>query len=180
MHKKPNLSGSLCSTSSRQSSSPATAPLKEVYSDLKASNWSENFAPQALNDLSVHPKKIEEVQKWLECAEQNRHQTRGPILLLTGPSGSGKTVTLRLTAKERGFDINEWVNPVDMDQCRSNRSHDNIETYMETQTALFNQFLFKASRYRSVFQSQDKRLVLVEDFPNIFLKDVSAFHEALM
>lgn len=180
MQKKPNLSG----TSSPQSASPTseltTASPNIMYNDFKSSNWVENFAPQSLKDLSVHPKKIEEIQKWLQYAEQNRHQTPGPMLLLTGPSGSGKTVTLRLIAKDRGFDINEWVNPVDVEQCRSNRAHDNIETYTESQSALFNQFLFKASRYRSLFQSQNKRLVLVEDFPNIFLKDTSAFHEALM
>lgn len=171
-----------CSGSHQPSSGKCaltTASLKIVNSQFKSSYWVDNFAPQSLNDLSVHPKKIEEIQKWLEFAEQNRHQKPGPILLLTGPSGSGKTVALRLIAKERGFDILEWVNPVDEEQSRSNRAHADVETYTESQTAIFNQFLFSASRYRSVFQSQHKRLVLVEDFPNIFLKDTIAFHEAL-
>lgn len=168
--------------SSSYQSSPkttlTTAPHKIVYSE--SSNWVENFAPQSLNDLSVHPKKIEEIQKWLEYAEQNRQQLPGPILLLNGPSGSGKTVTLRLIAMERGLDINEWVNPIDVEQYRSIRAHADNETYMESQIDLFNQFLFTASRYRSVLQSQNKRLVLVEDFPNIFLKEISSFHETLM
>lgn len=186
VHKKRNLSGSAIKNNSNcRQSSPSASELtrcsvKIINSNFKSSNWVENFAPQSLNDLSVHHKKIEEIQKWFEYAIQNRHQSAGPILLLTGPSGSGKTVTLRLVAQECGYDINEWVNPVDVEQCRSNRTHGDIETYMETQTALFNQFLFNASRYRSLFQKQNKRLVLVEDFPNIFLKDTSAFHEALM
>lgn len=185
MLKKPNLSGTANrSISQPQSSSLPTSAVTTtdliVCSDIKSSNWIDKFAPQSLDDLAVHAKKIEEIQKWLEYAEQNRHQTPGPILLLTGPSGSGKTVTLRLIAKERGYVINEWVNPVDVEQCRSNRVNNDIETYTESQTALFNQFLFNSSRYRSLYQSQNKRLVLVEDFPNIFLKDTSAFHESLM
>lgn len=35
----------------------------------------------------------------------------GAILLLTGPSGSGKTATVRVLAKDLGFQIQEWSNP---------------------------------------------------------------------
>lgn len=35
----------------------------------------------------------------------------GAILLLTGPSGCGKTATVRVLAKDLGFQIQEWSNP---------------------------------------------------------------------
>lgn len=35
----------------------------------------------------------------------------GAILLLTGPSGSGKTATVRVLARDLGFQIQEWSNP---------------------------------------------------------------------
>lgn len=56
---------------------------------------------------------------------------------------------------------------------------DDANAYSETQSEQFTQFLFRASRYSSVFESSAKRLVLVEDFPNLFLKDVEAFNTVL-
>lgn len=35
----------------------------------------------------------------------------GAILLLTGPSGCGKTATVRVLARDLGFQIQEWSNP---------------------------------------------------------------------
>lgn len=80
-----------------------------------------------------------------------------------------------------GYDINEWVTPTDVDLCRYSKGagYDERNSYIESQTDQFSQFLFRASRYNSVFLNQNKRLVLVEDFPNIFLKDADAFNEIL-
>lgn len=143
----------------------------------------ENFAPQTIADLAVHPKKIEELQQWLKQCDANRVRIPGPILLITGPSGSGKTSSLTLIAKQCGYAINEWITPVDVELQRHNKTDafrdDDANAYSETQSDQFTQFLFRASRYSSVFESSAKRLVLVEDFPNLFLKDVEAFNTVL-
>lgn len=151
--------------------------------DITSSNWVENFAPRTTADLAIHPKKIEELQNWFKQCDTNRALISAPILLITGPSGSGKTATFTLIAKQCGYSINEWVTPVDLELQRHNKHDafrdDDNNAYSETQTDQFSQFLFQASRYSSVFETSLKRLVLVEDFPNLFLKDVDAFHTVL-
>lgn len=102
------------------------------------------------------------------------------MLLLTGPSGSGKTAAIRLVAKELDFDISEWIVPVDIDLTVNNRQDDDrFNTYTENQFDKFSDFLFRSSRYVSVFATQRKRLLLVEDFPNAFIKDSEKFNEIL-
>lgn len=113
----------------------------------------------------------------------SRVRIPAPILLITGPSGSGKTSSFALIAKQFGYSINEWVTPVDVELQRHNKHDafrdDETNAYSETQSDQFSQFLFRASRYSSVFESSAKRVVLVEDFPNLFLKDVDAFNTVL-
>lgn len=79
------------------------------------------------------------------------------------------------------YDINEWITPTDVELCRHTKGtgFDETNTYTESQTDQFAQFLFRASRYKSVLIKQNKRIVLVEDFPNIFFKDPDIFNEAL-
>jgi broad-specificity NMP kinase len=37
---------------------------------------------------------------------------QAPILVLTGPPGTGKTATMRVLAKELGFQLREWITPI--------------------------------------------------------------------
>lgn len=158
------------STLADKSSSP--------YTNFSSSNWSENFAPQSIDDLAVHTKKIEEVREWLKKWELNK--STGCVLLLTGPPGSGKTATIRLIAKELDLDISEWIIPLDIDLNMNNKQEDDrVNTYTENQFDKFSDFLYRSSRYVSVFANQRKRMLLVEDFPNIFIKDSEKFNELL-
>lgn len=146
------------------------------YSNFSSSNWVENFAPQSIDHLAVHTKKVDEIREWIKKWELNKNN----VLLLTGPPGSGKTATLRLIAKELDFDVSEWITPLDIDLNRNNeQENDNVNTYTENQFDKFSDFLYRSSRYVSVFANQRKRLLLVEDFPNVFLKDSEKFSELL-
>lgn len=148
------------------------------YTNFTSSNWAENFAPQSIDHLAVHTKKVEEIREWIKKWELNRNN--GCVLLLTGPPGSGKTATLRLIAKEFDFDISEWIVPLDIDLNRNNKQDDDkVNTYTENQFDKFSDFLYRSSRYVSVFANQRKRLLLVEDFPNVFIKDSEKFSELL-
>lgn len=150
-----------------------------IYSDFKSSNWIENFAPRTKPDLAIHPKKIAEVEEWFRAIKSRTIKVAAPMLLVTGPSGSGKSATIKIIAKEFGYTISEWITPVDIEHIRRDRNDSEKITYSESQVDKFSQFLFQSSRYRSVFDTSSKRLVLVEDFPNVFIKDPASFEEVL-
>lgn len=103
------------------------------------------------------------------------------MLLITGPAGSGKTATVRVVAKEMKYELVEWITPVDVDLVRSAPSlaYNEDNMYRESQVDIFKQFLFKSSRYSSLFDSVQRRLILVEDFPNVFVRDSGGFEDIL-
>lgn len=152
-----------------------------------SASWLDNFAPRNVDDLAIHVKKIEELQRWLAgCKVETAKKRSAPILCISGPAGSGKTATLRLLARLAGFDVQEWLQPVDVEQQRGgNFGDDNHDApaFADSQTLLFEQFLHRASRYKSLFEDSSSlsgpRLVLVEDLPNVFLKDAEAFGAVL-
>lgn len=172
-----NLNGS---ANDGNSSFIVPAQVKIVHTDFKSSNWIENFAPQSRDDLAIHAKKIAELDEWFRTIKTSKAKRSSAILLMSGPSGSAKTAALRILAKEFDYAISEWVTPTDMEYTRrsTNDENDNV-TFSENQGDKFSQFLFQSSRYRSVFDTSAKRLVLVEDFPNVFIKDPSGFEEVL-
>lgn len=148
---------------------------------MKSSNWIENFAPRTKSDLVIHAKKISEIEDWFNAMKAKKTQSPSSILLVTGPSGSGKTSTVKIIAKEFGFTISEWITPVDIEYTRhiQNENNNSNVSYCESQNDKFSQFLFQSSRYRSVFDTSTKRLVLIEEFPNAFIKDPSSFEQIL-
>lgn len=156
------------------------AQVNIIYTDFRSSNWIENFAPRAKPDLAIHAKKVAEVEDWFRAIKDKKLKVSAPMLLVTGPSGSGKSATIRIIAQELGYTISEWITPVDIEHTRHDRYDTDKITYSESQIEKFSQFLFQSSRYRSVFDTSNKKqLVLVEDFPNVFIKDPTSFEEVL-
>ncbi|GAB0086793.1 Rad17 [Sergentomyia squamirostris] len=135
----------------------------EVPKRNSSDDWLQMFSPKSLEDLAVHANKIQEVKSWLE----ERHKHPNPILLLVGPPGCGKTATIRVLAEEKQFDLCEWVTPVD-----TNETGKEIK---QSHSEVFKEFLFKASRYKSLLTKNNKRLLLVEDFPNFLIRDKELF-----
>lgn len=156
-----------------------TAPVPIIFTDFKSSNWIENFAPRHKAELAVHPKKLIEVDNWFNAIKEKRIGTSAPILLITGPSGAGKTAAIKVLAREFNYVISEWVTPVDIEHIRHDRNDNENIMFSESQVDKFSRFLFQSSRYRSVLDTSSKRLVLVEDFPNAFVKDPSIFEDVL-
>lgn len=144
--------------------------------------WVDLYAPMTREDLSVHKKKVQEVESWLVESMAGMKGRR--FLLLTGPAGCGKSATVRVLAKEAGLNFVEWINPTTannssfLDQENTWIPGDSVRS--ASQTSLFWDFLIRASKYNSVCGTgKEKNLVCVEDFPNTFLRDASLLQTML-
>ncbi|PPQ88176.1 hypothetical protein CVT25_005141 [Psilocybe cyanescens] len=167
----------------------ASSPLVDPDDFL----WVDRYEPTTEAQLAVHARKVEDVRRWFSEAFDG-----GPsgklikyrrILALTGPSGTGKTATIRVLAKEMGFEILEWRNtigeaPSTLFGDQSSTSQFNAD--YEGLFTKFEAFLARASTCHNVFgssssaQSSNRRIILLEDLPNILHpKTQTQFHEAL-
>ncbi|XP_002136949.4 cell cycle checkpoint protein RAD17 isoform X1 [Drosophila pseudoobscura] len=142
--------------------------------------WMESFAPTSSEELAVHPKKIGELRDWLRHCEAMRWKVPAQICLLSGPTGAGKTATLQVLAKEFGYQLQEWINPVDCEVINTLGDQPSGGSYLGSHLEAFKSFLLRASRYKSLLNAQNKRLVLVEDFPNVLLSDAEANFDDLL
>lgn len=131
-------------------------------------NWAE---PYVLDELAVDQRKVGEISSWL-----SNHRNTCGILLLTGPTGCGKTAAVKCTARSLGFEVREWVTPLD----RNFESGADIG-FFQNQTEKFEDYLYSCSRYADLFvkSSSTSSLLLVEDYPNIFLLKPEIFHDVL-
>ena len=64
-------------------------------------DWLKKFSPKTVEDLTIHPKKLEDLKNWFEIQQNIKEDgNRNKILLLIGPTGCSKTLCLKLLAKE--------------------------------------------------------------------------------
>lgn len=152
-------------------------PANPVGVDDDLRPWSERFGPRNLDELAVHKKKVADVRRWLEDVMSGRMRQR--ILILKGAAGSGKTTTVRLLATDMGCELIEWKNPTT-----------NSGTGYVSVSGQFGEFLGRSGKFgtldveepvnttmknsNGLAQSQAKRIILVEEFPNTFSRSSSA------
>ncbi|XP_076232328.1 rad17 checkpoint clamp loader component [Calliopsis andreniformis] len=141
-------------------------PKKRSVSNLSA--LVEACAPKKPSELVVSRQKQQEISDWLQFKVRKGQPC---ALVLSGPSGCGKTTAIRILAKENDFHVTEWINPIDQIMDENNR--------IMRQGDRFGDFLIRATRYTSVLSSYSSRLLLVKDFPNVFLDDKSSFFSLL-
>lgn len=148
--------------------------------------WCEKYCPLSEADLAVHKKKIAEVRDWLLAHLCS--QTGSAILLLTGPPGSGKTATVQVLVKEIGVEIQEWVNPlnpfVQNDLVESDWRNYEDMVRPESQLKRFQNFFLRANKYPclslgSSDVNQGKKIILIEDMPNLFYRNAAELHDLL-
>ncbi|XP_029430150.1 cell cycle checkpoint protein RAD17 [Rhinatrema bivittatum] len=148
--------------------------------------WIVKYKPETQTELAVHKKKIEEVEAWLKLhVVQREPKQGGSLLLLTGPPGCGKTATVQVLAKDLGLQVQEWTNPVFLD-AKNLFDHDSrYQTFpSQSQTVLFQEFLLRANKYNKLQMvgeslETDKKLVLVEDMPNLFYREPASLQQIL-
>lgn len=127
--------------------------------------WAEKYAPTSLEELAVHKKKVQDVQKWLDDALSGRSRQR--ILLLKGPAGSGKSTTINLLVQNLKTDIVSWQNP-DISETGSLTSALSISLQFAefiTRGGEYGALSFDANSQQNLDREDRGRLLLVEEFP---------------
>ncbi|XP_026875668.2 cell cycle checkpoint protein RAD17 isoform X1 [Electrophorus electricus] len=176
-----------------QAAKPVFPPRRQDSQEPQDEPWVQVYAPQLQAELAVHKKKVEEVEKWLRVHLDLNHANKGgAVLLLTGPSGCGKTATVHVLARDLGCQIQEWSNPVTTSEYRTDDSFRQTfdpdsrfnSFHWTSQTGAFQEFLLRANKYdrlpmRGDGQAQDRKLILVEDFPNQFYRQPGCLHDTL-
>ncbi|POY74924.1 hypothetical protein BMF94_1900 [Rhodotorula taiwanensis] len=155
--------------------------------------WVDKYAPATKDDLSIHPKKLADVENWFSEAFNPLNPKLAKyrrVLVLSGPAGAGKTAVVRMLAKEKEAEVIEWK------EGHSGR-YANDDTDRESLVHRFTSFLARAgmapaldfgpdptqptASTSSSSQSQksffpppprpvkqnSRRLILLEDLPNV-------------
>jgi len=118
-------SGDNASRAAAASTTTTTAAAAAPFasSSSSSSSWAHDVTPTTSADLVIHPRKVAAVREWLEAQrrsllvpqQQQKQQLPPPpprLLVVSGPPGSGKSTTVRVLARELGFDTLEWVAPL--------------------------------------------------------------------
>ncbi|KAL8736518.1 MAG: hypothetical protein Q9181_002412 [Wetmoreana brouardii] len=146
--------------------------------------WADRYGPISFEELAVHKKKVADLRDWLQSVFEGRSKKKR-LLVLKGASGVGKTATVSTLAKAMGFDMLEWTNPTVSDFSSDN--------YLST-FAQFEDFLGRSGRFASlqvagsrhrdaldnhplpeqVVLESNKKVILVEEFPNTFMSSSTA------
>ncbi|KAM3965327.1 rad17 checkpoint clamp loader component [Aphomia sociella] len=140
--------------------------------NINSKNWMKNFDPVVVEDLAIHNKKIQEVEDWLKSS---CGKNQNDILLLTGPVGCGKTITIHTLANKHNIKITEWITPLDIDMPSEYGDYE----FKDKQSTKFLDFIIKAANFTSLLDNNDNKLVIVEDFPNTFMRTPSEFTDVL-
>lgn len=180
--------------------------------DVLQTMWIDRYAPTDRDTLGVHPKKVEDVNNWLNEAYHKKLAKHRRVLVLSGPSGAAKTATLKILAEEQEIEILEFRNgsnlsfggtdqgssfpfsflcPTSRLQKQNKLKKSRETTDRESLVQEFTQFLLRAGMSPALTLMPDpsfrpnslpstsipiintpsgsttKRLILVEDLPNI-------------
>ncbi|GAA5883191.1 hypothetical protein JCM3774_002414 [Rhodotorula dairenensis] len=95
----------------RTASDKGKGKEKEVVPEKRDDQlWVDKYAPDGKEDLSIHPRKITDVENWFtEAYSPNPKLPRWRrVLVLSGPAGAGKTAAVKILAQEMGSEIVEW------------------------------------------------------------------------
>ncbi|KAL0978993.1 hypothetical protein UPYG_G00179030 [Umbra pygmaea] len=157
--------------------------------------WVDAHRPRSQAELAVHKRKIEEVENWMRIHVDPKTAKGGAVLLLTGPSGCGKSATVQVLAQELGYCVQEWANPSSLSEYRPSTDPDTYRQafdpdsrfngfHSSSQTGLFQEFLLRANKYNRLQMAgeggaSDRKLILVEDFPNQFYRQPGSLHDIL-
>lgn len=152
----------------------------------------EKYEPKMRSDLIVNKAKIEQLSTMLDWATG---QQTGSIIIMEGPPGCGKQATLHILCREKNIELVQWNQPNTVLRAFDNNNDmqytDDAEGWRdnpvgESQQKMFNNFLFKSSRYVSdqIFSSESQirpnKILFLKDIPLFAFRDVKSFHQLLV
>ena len=145
--------------------------------------WTDRYAPTTLEELAVHKKKVSDVAEWFKGVFAG--QNKKCLLVLKGPAGSGKTAAVSCLAKAIHFEVNEWKNPATSDF--TSNDYVSVLSHFEDYIGRTGQFgcLDLVPAEHSIdekkidplavpVQPSSREAVLIEEFPNTFMRADSA------
>ncbi|XP_037834413.1 cell cycle checkpoint protein RAD17 isoform X2 [Kryptolebias marmoratus] len=166
----------------RQKGETSRSDQLTTQRDLDETTWVDRYSPGSQAELAVHKKKIEEVENWMKT---HMDASKAGILILTGPSGCGKTATVHVLSQELGIRVQEWTNTFNLEPYSSSQQESRVNVFScSSQIVQFQDFLLRANKYRCLKmagdeEATDRKLTLVEDFPNQFYRQPRSLHDML-
>lgn len=139
------------------------------------------LVPKTSDELVIHSKKVQEVKGWFQECDRLKSVRPNPILLVTGPCGSGKLTCVKVIAEENGFDVHEYVAPLDYDRdLMSDKEREWDYGSKEGQVENLIKFMRDTTRYGTIFnKAKSKKLIVCKDIPNIFSEKPQLFQNVL-
>jgi cell cycle checkpoint protein len=162
------------STNTNGSANTAKIPI------VDSRPWTERFGPLNVDELAVHKRKVQDVRTWLESVLSGRDRQR--LLILKGSAGTGKTTTINLLSQELGLRVSEWKNL---------GASGSAEEGFVSMSAHFEDFIARTGTFGvldvtgsesrrqppiSKQESNQKRLIMIEEFPNTFSRSSSGLN----
>ncbi|XP_063699032.1 cell cycle checkpoint protein RAD17 [Culicoides brevitarsis] len=159
-------------------------PFKKAKLDvISQKDIIQQITPKSSEDLVIHAKKLEEVKGWFNEVARLQNIRKNPILLVTGPCGSGKLSAVKIIAQENGFDVHEYVVPLDIEVPENeNQEVGEIRKYgtKQGQMESLMKFLRQTSRFGTIFnKAKEKKLIVCKDIPNVFCDEPEMFQQVL-
>lgn len=136
----------------------------------------KELEPKEVKDLAVHPKKITELDSWLEKYVINACQETS-LLLVTGPTGCGKSSAIQVLCKSKGIGITEWFNPLNAPTYMFDKLTYYDDNYVN-QVSQFTEFVKECS-YKKLCSGEEWNVCLIREFPNKFLRNPETFTTVL-
>ncbi|XP_054164723.1 cell cycle checkpoint protein RAD17-like [Oppia nitens] len=141
-------------------------------------------------DLALSTQKCRQLMDWFRSQFKDK-TCLSKFLLLNGPTGTGKTTSVKVLAKEFNVEVIEYkpysqhLETV-LDEALTERRDYGLQSMNQIDN--FKHFIYQSVRYRDrlVIDEQtnrstvwSNRLILIEDFPNIFHIKPETLHKEL-